>query len=142
MVNNFLKEILKKHIHTVHEGHKDHKCESCGKSFSSRQMLKKHIHAIHEGHKDYKCESCGKSFSQAGTLKKHIQGCHIWNENHWILLSALKMFFTKWLKDIFLTIRSKNDKNKYPWRLENIKGLKWENACSVLINLITSFKIV
>ena len=27
---------------------------------------------IHEGHKDFKCESCGKSFSRAGSLKIHI----------------------------------------------------------------------
>ena len=53
---------LKRHIHTVHEGHKDYKCESCGKSFSGAQYLKKHIHTIHEGNKDNKCESCGKFF--------------------------------------------------------------------------------
>ena len=45
--------VLKKHIHIVHEGHKDHKCENCGKSFSEGQ-LKIHIHTVHEGHKDYK----------------------------------------------------------------------------------------
>ena len=33
---------MKKHIYTVHEGHKDYKCESCGKSFSDEQNLKKH----------------------------------------------------------------------------------------------------
>ena len=30
------------------------------------------IHAIHEGHKDYKCKSCGKSFSYSGDFKRHI----------------------------------------------------------------------
>ena len=48
------------------------KCGSCGKSFSERGKLKKHIHTVHEGHKDYKCESCGKSFSTSGDLKRHI----------------------------------------------------------------------
>ena len=38
----------------------NYKCESCGKSFSSAQILKKHIHTIHEGHKDHKCDTCGK----------------------------------------------------------------------------------
>ena len=67
---------MKKHIYTVHEGHKDYKCESCGKSFAEAGSLRKHIHRIHEGHKDHKCESCGKSFSQAGNLKIHIHTVH------------------------------------------------------------------
>ena len=45
------------------KGFLEHKCKSCGKSFSVAQNLKRHIHTFHEGHKDYKCESCGKSFS-------------------------------------------------------------------------------
>ena len=62
----------------MHEGRRDHKCETCGKSFSSAQALQKHIHKFHDGHKDndYKCETCGKSFSQAGHLKKHFHTTH------------------------------------------------------------------
>ena len=68
---------LKRHIYTVHEGHKDHKCESCGKSFSQAEFLKKHIHIVHEGHKDHKCKFCAKSFTGAGDLKRHIH--IVWN---------------------------------------------------------------
>ena len=50
-IKSFFKAGLKKHIHTVHEGNKDYKCEYCGKNLSSRQILKKHIHIIHEGQK-------------------------------------------------------------------------------------------
>ena len=53
-------KLKSRHLKTVHESHKDYKCESCGKSFSSADNLKKHIqYIIHEGHKDYKCELCG-----------------------------------------------------------------------------------
>ena len=46
--------------HTV-QGHKNNKCNSCGKNFSTSGYLKRHKHTVHEGHKDYKCEFCGKS---------------------------------------------------------------------------------
>ena len=67
---------LKRHIHTVHEGKEDHKCESCDKSFSRAYGLKRHIHTIHRGNKDYKCESCGKSFSLVQRLKTHVHTIH------------------------------------------------------------------
>ena len=78
LVNHFLDyNIFKKiHIHIVHEGHKDHKCEFCGKSFTQSGYLRIHIRTIHEGKKDHKCESCSKSFSQAANLKQHIQRMH------------------------------------------------------------------
>ena len=53
-----------------------HYCESCDKSFSQAGHLKKHIHIVHEGHKDYNYECCGISFSDAGNLKKHIRTVH------------------------------------------------------------------
>ena len=100
-VNHFLySQNVKKHLHSVHEGHKDYKfesceksfsdagnlkkhegkkdfnCESCGKLFTTAQYLKKHSLTIHEGHKDYKCKSCGKSFSKAPNLKTHINALY------------------------------------------------------------------
>ena len=59
------------HSH-IHEGNKDYKCDSCGKSFSEAGSLKTHLSTIHEDHKDHKCESCGKLFSQAGHLQRHL----------------------------------------------------------------------
>ena len=81
---------LKKHMHLIHEKHKDHRCESFGELFSQtiyrvhkceKTSLKSQVESVHEkeryhkyekcdkiftlkknlGHKDYKCESCGKS---------------------------------------------------------------------------------
>ena len=56
---------------------KNHKCDSCGKSFSEAGHLKGHINEVHNGQKDHKCDSCGKSFSQPGHLKTHINSVHI-----------------------------------------------------------------
>ena len=36
----------------------------------------KHIKTVHKGHKDFKCDSCGKSFTQAGNLGRHIKNVH------------------------------------------------------------------
>ena len=76
VVRHSLAQSLKKNIYVVHEGHKDHKCKSCGKSFSQPGNLKKHIHKIHKGHKDHKCVFCGKSFSLGQSLKRHIYTIH------------------------------------------------------------------
>ena len=76
------KFITKKHnkinkgIYTVHEDRQNHKCESCGKSFSQAGNLKRHSLIVHEGRKDHKCEFCSKSFPQAQNLKMHIQTVH------------------------------------------------------------------
>ena len=59
---------LRGHIKTVHEGYKDFKCDSCGKSFTEAGYLRKHIKTIHKGHRDFKCDSCGKSITQAVKL--------------------------------------------------------------------------
>ena len=46
------KTSLKSQVESVHEKERYHKYEKCDKIFT----LKKNL-----GHKDYKCESCGKS---------------------------------------------------------------------------------
>ena len=67
---------LKKHIHTIHEGHKDYKCDFCNKLFNQESNLKKHVYAIHVGHKGFKCEFCGKLFSQKVNMRRHKQKVH------------------------------------------------------------------
>ena len=46
LVESISSKNLKKHIHTIREDYKDHKCDSCGKTF--HKNLKKHIHTIRE----------------------------------------------------------------------------------------------
>ena len=55
--------ICRLYIKTLLEGHKDSKCDSCGKSFTQASYLRLYIKTLHEGHKDSKCYSCGKSFT-------------------------------------------------------------------------------
>ena len=72
----FLGRNLINHINAVHNSQKDHKCESCGNTFSQAGHLKTHINSVHNGQKDHKCDSCGKAFSKASKLKKHVMAVH------------------------------------------------------------------
>ena len=38
--------------------------------------LKIHINAVHNGQKDHKCDTCGKLFSIIGNLSRHINSVH------------------------------------------------------------------
>ena len=77
MVNYFHKE--EKHICIIHEGHRDHKCEYCGKSFPHSENLKQHnaicektslksqVEGVHERERDHKC----KEYKEENTKLKH-----------------------------------------------------------------------
>ena len=57
------------HMKTLHEGQRNHKCDSCGKSYA-RSSEDTHRQ------KNYKCESCEKLFSHLGNLNHHIKTVH------------------------------------------------------------------
>ena len=72
----FRKTHLQTHVKMVHEGVKNHQCHSCGKNFSMLQALRIHVRNVHEGIKDFKCETCGKAFNAAASLQSHIKTVH------------------------------------------------------------------
>ena len=74
-----IKKTTKDHI--IREGYKDHKSDSCGKTFFTstfKNLVENHfqqnnnIFIVHEGRKDYTCNSCGKIFFRENSLKIHI----------------------------------------------------------------------
>ena len=85
---------LKKHVLKVH------KCQPCGKSFTRLGSLMKHIHTIHESHKDNKCKFCGKSFSQEGDFKRHIHTSVTLVVNNSLHCKNWKYIFTQFMMAI------------------------------------------
>ena len=67
----------------------------CGKTFSMARNLKRHIGAVHNGQKDHKCDSCGKAFNEAGYLKTHINSVYLGNKDH-KCDSCAKVIFYSW----------------------------------------------
>ena len=67
---------LKRHIRTVHEKQKDHKCDLCGKEYFAKKRLNEHIKRDHDKIRDEKCNQCGKNFFTKDILKKHIGYTH------------------------------------------------------------------
>ncbi|CAI9617934.1 unnamed protein product [Staurois parvus] len=47
-------------------------CETCGKSFASKEYLKHH-NRIHTGAKPFKCDICFRTFAQRNSLYQHIK---------------------------------------------------------------------
>ena len=55
---------MSRHITKIHEGQRNYcKCNYCGKSFSESGNLKRHVKTLHEGQINHKCDPCGKHFT-------------------------------------------------------------------------------
>ena len=61
----------------VHEGQKNYKCGTCGKSFNLNKVMQQHIKAVHEGQRNHKCSDCGNAFFLRSDLRRHIDSVHL-----------------------------------------------------------------
>ncbi|CAB0031395.1 unnamed protein product [Trichogramma brassicae] len=68
--------LSKLEIHTqVHNGRKHHKCDTCGKTFTTKAILDRHIESLHSGI-THACDLCGKILTRKDKLKTHIDSVH------------------------------------------------------------------
>ena len=72
---------LKRHIRTVHDKQKDHKCDLCGKEYFAKKRLNEHIKRDHDKIRDEKCNQCGKFFYTKELLKSHVRNIHSKDQN-------------------------------------------------------------
>ena len=71
---------LRRHVEDVenmHEGKKNHKCDSCDKRFSRKSLLRLHNERVHLAIKNYTCEICNHTFNQKSHFESHISFRHI-----------------------------------------------------------------
>ncbi|XP_065661538.1 zinc finger protein 92 isoform X5 [Hydra vulgaris] len=66
------KTLLENHIRR-HFDYRPFKCNSCEKSFKTRQYLTGHINGVHKNDKQFVCDKCDARFSWRTTWKRHIQ---------------------------------------------------------------------
>jgi len=74
------KQVLDRHINSVHRGLKEFSCKMCDKSYTQSHSLNYHVKIHHEGmkaEKRYKCDLCEKAFTQSHSLKDHQKKAHI-----------------------------------------------------------------
>ena len=82
------------HMSIIHEGKKDHRCETCGKWFGFESHLNNHIHSVHENVR-FQCDTCGKSYFAKSHLKNHVKRVH---ESQKICKRCEKPFMVEKLK--------------------------------------------
>ena len=74
------KQVLDRHINSVHRGLKEFSCKLCDKSYTQSHSLNYHVKIVHEGmkaEKRYKCDLCEKAFTQSHSLKDHVKKAHV-----------------------------------------------------------------
>ena len=55
---------------------KNFKCDECDQSFGRKEILDKHIATVHRNEKKFKCDYCEKSFGVSSNLYRHMRDVH------------------------------------------------------------------
>ena len=72
---------MKRHVISLHEGKKDHKCSICDRSFARKDRLKEHVNIVHEGKMhngqlDNTDKSSKYSFNLKARFEIHVASLH------------------------------------------------------------------
>lgn len=67
--------LLRAHIKGVHTTERPYTCDTCGKSYKTKEAVIQHSHSHKEGR--FKCEECGKIFILKAAYQAHIKQVHL-----------------------------------------------------------------
>ena len=84
-----LKNNLKDHLSTVHEGIKAFKCTVCGDEFSKNCNLKTHTESEHDKIR-HNCEFCEATYTRKSNLIDHLKKVHKIEKNM-IIAKGIRM---------------------------------------------------
>jgi len=101
-------------------------CDTCDRTFASRQGLQNHILTVHLKKRIFECKQCSKKFSANGSLKRHVDTVHK-RKREFQCQRCLKMFALKHhLKNHMITVH--HDRNV---DLSNVKPIRRGSAASI-----------
>ncbi|KAF7332201.1 C2H2-type domain-containing protein [Mycena kentingensis (nom. inval.)] len=69
------KQLVKRHVETVHLGYKDFACDFCGKTFPQKSSMKIHRN-IHTGETPHGCPDCSEQFKDPARRHRHMLERH------------------------------------------------------------------
>ncbi len=72
---------MKRHVSTVHNRMRKHKCDKCYQTFTQRSSMKTHMKTKHGISKTFQCDVCDARFSRKEFLKCHKQRLHLKKQN-------------------------------------------------------------
>ena len=113
------KQLLHRHIESVHDNKKTLECTSCPKRFSRMDHFKLHIASVHDNKKEFMCLICEKGFSRKDKLKHHISSVHEKEKSH--RCDMCKSFFStnQHLKRHIEIVHDENRPHKKIYKLKN-----------------------
>ncbi|XP_026754003.2 zinc finger protein ZFP2-like [Galleria mellonella] len=65
---------IEKHLQT--HNNRPHVCEYCNKTYAARNILNRHVLSVHLGLKSFNCQFCDKKYKQRNALKHHYLKAH------------------------------------------------------------------
>ena len=125
------KSTMNIHTASVHEKKRPHKCSICDQSFPKNSKSKRHVESVHEEKQSaHLCSVCDKSFSAKDKLKRHTNSVYI--EKSSLLVRFSYSIVNRKSSSLFGLHIVKIIRTWMPWWLVNVSGHRLYMMCRLL----------